>query len=166
MDRNIAMAEGTWWHGAMNVLASRLAKGVLNEMKRRVINGKIQNQKLQLTENTQRMRAFFEREIARYNKRKQYLARRQAEADNAAAELDKLQEEAKVMRVRIEKLVKQNRDLHKQVARTDPILKKIIEVIGIEQLRRIMTMKKNNMKKVKHLPLNNVSERCPKRSHA
>ena len=104
--------------------------------------------------------------IARYNKRKQYLARRQAEADNAAAELDKLQEEAKVMRVRIEKLVKQNRDLHKQVARTDPILKKIIEVIGIEQLRRIMTMKKNNMKKVKHLPLNNVSERCPKRSHA
>ncbi len=63
----------TLWHDSMTDLATQLSNGVLTEMKRRILTSNIQKEKLQLDEDTDRMRHFFEREIARYNKRKQYV---------------------------------------------------------------------------------------------
>ena len=55
----------------MTELAVRLSKGVLTEMKRRIQTSNIQREKLELDEDTERMRQFFEREIMRYSKRKE-----------------------------------------------------------------------------------------------
>jgi hypothetical protein len=65
-----------WWHQDMDMLANQLTKGVLNEMKKRITRSRIQNERLELNENTERMKAFFEREITRYNKRKQYMKKK------------------------------------------------------------------------------------------
>ena len=62
-----------WWNNSFQVLAGQLSKGVLNEMKRRITGSNIKREKLQLHEDTQRMRQFFEREIARHKKRKQQM---------------------------------------------------------------------------------------------
>ena len=65
--------ENQWWNPALNILAEQLSKGVLNEMKRRILGSNIKKQKLTLNEDTERMRQFFEREIQRHTKRKQKL---------------------------------------------------------------------------------------------
>jgi len=57
----------------MSERAGQLSNGVLNEMRKRILTSNIQLEKLQLDENTQRMRDFFEREIATYSKRKQHV---------------------------------------------------------------------------------------------
>ena len=62
-----------WWHNDMSPLASQLSKGVLNEMKHRILKSNIQKEKLTLNESTQRMKNFFERELARYKNRKESL---------------------------------------------------------------------------------------------
>jgi hypothetical protein len=62
-----------WWHDDMSKRAGQLSAGVLNEMRKRILTSNIQREKLQLNEDTPRMRDFFEREIARYTKRKQHV---------------------------------------------------------------------------------------------
>lgn len=62
-----------WWHDKIQPLADQLSKGILAEMKRRILTSNIQKEKLELNEDTARMRQFFEREICRYQKRKQYV---------------------------------------------------------------------------------------------
>jgi hypothetical protein len=66
--------------------AAQLSKGVLNEMKRRIQTSNIQKEKLQLKENTERMKQSFKREIKRYTKRKEAmrLKQQQQPTDNAA----------------------------------------------------------------------------------
>jgi hypothetical protein len=60
-----------WWHDNFTELAAQLSRGVLTEMKRRIQTSNIQREKLQLDEDSPNMRSFFEREIKRYNKRKE-----------------------------------------------------------------------------------------------
>ena len=62
-----------WWHADMSPLASQLSKGVLNEMKHRILKSNIQKEKLTLNESTPRMKNFFERELTRYKNRKESL---------------------------------------------------------------------------------------------
>jgi hypothetical protein len=64
-------SEQHWWHDSMDELAAQLSKGVLAELKKRVLTSNIQREKLQLDEDSQNMRSFFEREIKRYTKRKE-----------------------------------------------------------------------------------------------
>ena len=45
-----------WWHDDMTSHAAQLSNGVLNEMKRRIQTSNIQKEKLQLGENTERMK--------------------------------------------------------------------------------------------------------------
>ena len=59
-----------WWHPSLTILADQLSKGVLNEMKNRILTSNIQKEKLQLNEDTDRMKDFFTREIQRFNNRK------------------------------------------------------------------------------------------------
>ena len=60
-----------WWHDNMSNLATQLSNGVLSEMKRRIQTSNIKKERLTLNEDTQRMREFFEREIKRYENRKE-----------------------------------------------------------------------------------------------
>ena len=55
----------------MITLATKLSKGVLNEMKNRILTSNIQKENLQLNEDTDRMKDFFTREIQRFNNRKE-----------------------------------------------------------------------------------------------
>ena len=59
----------------MSEYAEQLSKGVLNEMKNRILKSNIQKEKLQLNESTDRMKQFFEREIKRYQNRKENMKR-------------------------------------------------------------------------------------------
>lgn len=70
-----------WWHNTMNDLAGQLSNGILTEMKRRILTSNIQKEKLQPQENTERMRQFFEREIARYQKRKLHVQQQKSLTD-------------------------------------------------------------------------------------
>jgi hypothetical protein len=77
-----------WWHDDMTTHAAQLSKGVLTEMKRRIETSNIQKEKLQLNENTERMKQFFEREMKRYTKRKEATQLKEQplkSTDNAAA---------------------------------------------------------------------------------
>jgi hypothetical protein len=70
-----------WWHDDMSPLAAQLSNGVLNEMKRRIQTSNIRKHKLQLNENTDRMTAFFDAEIRRYEKRKDTQKKKQDKLD-------------------------------------------------------------------------------------
>jgi hypothetical protein len=70
-----------WWHDNMSSLTAQLSNGVLNEMKRRIETSNIRKQKLSLDENSERMTAFFQAEIKRYQKRKDNQKKRQAELE-------------------------------------------------------------------------------------
>jgi hypothetical protein len=61
----------------MSQFAMKLSSGVLNEMKRRILNSNIQKEKLSLDEASVRMRQFFHREIERYTKRQQRVKEKQ-----------------------------------------------------------------------------------------
>ena len=65
----------------MSQYAEQVSKGVLNEMKRRIMTSNIQKEKLQLDESTERMRQFFEREIKRYSTRKDNMKKKSEETD-------------------------------------------------------------------------------------
>lgn len=68
-----------WYHEDMAQYAAFLSTGVLTEMRSRILSSNINKEKLQLTESTERMRAFFEREIKRYTNRKQIMKKKQEE---------------------------------------------------------------------------------------
>jgi hypothetical protein len=70
-----------WWHDDMSLLAAQLSNGVLNEMKRRIHTSNIRKHKLTLNENTERMTAFFNAEIRRYEKRKDNQKKKQDKLD-------------------------------------------------------------------------------------
>ena len=70
-----------WWADSMSPLASQLSNGVLNEMKHRVENTNIRKHKLHLDEDTAKMTAFFNAEIARYQKRKDNQKKKKDELD-------------------------------------------------------------------------------------
>jgi hypothetical protein len=61
----------------MSELAAQLSNGVQNEMRRRITTSNIKKEKLQLHESTVRMKQFFEREIKRYNTRKNNMKKKQ-----------------------------------------------------------------------------------------
>ena len=65
----------------MSVLASQLSKGVLNEMKTRILTSNIKKEKLKLTDSSQSMKSFFEREHKRYNIRKENMKKKQDGVD-------------------------------------------------------------------------------------
>jgi predicted nucleotidyltransferase len=69
-----------WWHKSMSDLAKQLSKGVLNEMKNRILSSNIKKEKLQLGSNSESMKSFFEREIKRYETRKQNMKKKQQES--------------------------------------------------------------------------------------
>jgi hypothetical protein len=73
------MNNTNWWHADLTELAAQLSKGVLTEMKRRILTSNIQREKLQLDEDSHNMRSFFEREIKRYTKRKEMTRLKQAD---------------------------------------------------------------------------------------
>jgi hypothetical protein len=71
-----------WWHDSMSALASQLSKGVLNEMKTRILTSNIKKEKLKLTsDSSQSMKSFFEREHKRYETRKQNTKKKQDNID-------------------------------------------------------------------------------------
>jgi hypothetical protein len=70
-----------WWHDNMSPLASQLSNGVLNEMKKRIETTNIRKHKLALDEDSERMTAFFNAEIARYEKRKDTQKKKQDKLD-------------------------------------------------------------------------------------
>jgi hypothetical protein len=70
-----------WWHDDMSLLAAQLSNGVLNEMKRRIHTSNIRKHKLTLNEDTERMTAFFNAEIRRYQKRKDTQKKKQDKLD-------------------------------------------------------------------------------------
>ena len=82
--------EKSWWNPEMNHLALQLPNGMLSEMRKRVLSGKIQNETLELDENTERMKQFFEREISRYNKRKDHLNQRNKKVNELEIEIETL----------------------------------------------------------------------------
>jgi hypothetical protein len=61
----------------MSALASQLSKGVLNDMKIRILTSNIKKEKLKLTNSSQSMKSFFEREHKRYKTRKQNTKKKQ-----------------------------------------------------------------------------------------
>ena len=82
-----------WWHDDMQSLALQLSAGVLKEMRNRIMKSSIQKEKLVLDENTQRMRDFFTREIARYVKRITGVNARKQVVQECESDVKKLQEE-------------------------------------------------------------------------
>ena len=61
----------------MSELAEQLSKGVLNEMRNRILTSHIKKEKLEPGESTQRMKEFFQREIKRYSTRKENSKKKQ-----------------------------------------------------------------------------------------
>ena len=79
----------------MNQYVQQLSKGILNEMKKRILNSNIKKEKLELNEDSQRMTEFFQREIERYNKRKSKQNNNQQELGLLKAEIDRLKNDLK-----------------------------------------------------------------------
>ena len=78
-----------WWHDDLSPIAAQLSKGVLNDMKRRILTSKIHKEKLQLNESTERMKSFFERELKRYSHRMETLKQKNIKAENQKEEIEK-----------------------------------------------------------------------------
>ena len=53
-----------WWNPALNEFANQLSKGILNEMKKRILNSNIKKEKLELAENSERMKDFLEERLS------------------------------------------------------------------------------------------------------
>jgi hypothetical protein len=68
-----------WWHDDMSEKAAVLSTGVLNEMKRRIETTNINKEKLTLNESSERMKDFFDKNIARYEKRLEALKKQREE---------------------------------------------------------------------------------------
>ena len=85
------MAEPWYDHEYAN-LAGQLSNGMLNEMRKRIEQSKIRGQKLELSEKSDRIKQFFEREIARYNKRKHGLNRKLTELEELRKENQELKD--------------------------------------------------------------------------
>ena len=85
----------TWWHGALATFASQLTCGVLNEMKKRILTTKIKGEKLELNENTDRMKEFFQREIRRHQNRQRNLAKKlhDPETERLKQEVERLKKQ-------------------------------------------------------------------------
>jgi len=80
----MASKNDQWWDNTFSNLAENLTVGVLNEMKKRILNTKIKGEKLELEENSTRMRQFFERETKRYENRKSNLIKKLVNPENQA----------------------------------------------------------------------------------
>lgn len=91
----------SWWNPALNVFAEQLSKGVLNEMKKRIQTSNIKKEKLQLNEDTKRMREFFEREIERHNKRKAKLKQKRDDIQNINKQLQNIQQQLQKTQTRL-----------------------------------------------------------------
>jgi hypothetical protein len=61
-ESNIQNTQG-WWNPTMGELAKQLSKGILNEMKKRILTSNIKKEKLQLNEQSDRMKDFFQRKL-------------------------------------------------------------------------------------------------------
>jgi len=72
-------SQSQWWHADLNHLASQLSRGMLNDMKRRILTSNIKKEKLTLNENGERIKEFFEREISRYQRRQASLTAKKRE---------------------------------------------------------------------------------------
>ena len=79
-----------WWHPALSTVATKLSQGVLNEMKKRILSSNIQKEKLTLAEDSPAMRSFFDREIARYTKRKETLNHKNNEHEQLKVQIKEL----------------------------------------------------------------------------
>ena len=117
----------SWWNPALNVLAGKLSKGVLNEMKKRIQSSNIKKEKLQLNEDTKRMRAFFQREIERHNKRKAKLNQKRQNIQNISKQLQNIQQQLQKTQTRLKQ--KEDELKHKETIfiKKERQYKKIIE---------------------------------------
>ena len=125
--------EQSWWNPALNALAQQLSKGALNEMKRRILGTNIKKEKLQLDEDTQRMREFFAREIQRHNKRKQQLKQRQNKLYSITKQLQEVQQQ-------LTKKENELRQKEKLFNKKERQYKKVIE----QQMRYLQHLKPTN----------------------
>ena len=102
----------SWWNPTLNYLAEQLSKGVLNEMKNRIIRSNIKKEKLKLNEDSKRMKDFFEREIQRHNKRKEKLKQKQLNVKNMTNELNLLKTQLKETHIHLKQ---KEEDIKKQL---------------------------------------------------
>ena len=112
----------TWWNAAMQHLAVQLSKGVLNEMKQRILKTNIKKERLALDENTDRMRDFFDREIRRYNNRKEATKLKQQE-------IALIKEKVEAMKARYRKIIRElllhNQSLYKKCDKHDILTERV-----------------------------------------
>ena len=95
--------ETSWWNPALNIFATQLSKGMLNEMKKRIETSNIKKEKLMPNEDSPRMRAFFEREIGRFERRKASVQSQQDQAVALASKVDTVEDENRELRIQLEK---------------------------------------------------------------
>ena len=118
-----------WWNPSMNQYAQQLSKGVLNEMKKRILNSNIKKQKLELNEDSQRMTEFFQREIERYNKRKSKQNNCNQELGLLKTELDRLKNDLKEKENECEEAKNEFKELVKVTRRQ----KNIIDSLALQR---------------------------------
>ena len=116
-----------WYHPAMEEMASKLSTGVLNEMKRRITTSNIKKEKLELNENTDRMRSFFERELSRYTKRKEALQQRSAVEEQLQTRISKLIDDNATLEMDKMAIERKNVELHKLVQRQFKLINQLAE---------------------------------------
>ena len=110
-----------WWAPALNAVAAQLSAGVLDEMKRRIQHTNIQKARLALNEDTERMKAFFERELARFKRRAAKHEEVRAEANRLRRELDDRTKEVATLGKQLDEttaIVRRQMQLFKHIERT------------------------------------------------
>ena len=133
----------SWWNPEMNHLALQLPNGMLNEMRKRVLSGKIRNETLELDENTERMKQFFEREISRYNKRKDHLNQRNKKVSEMEIEIETLITDNEILKEENIKLKESYKTLEMEAFKTRSIIEKLIENYGVEGVKKMVGRKQN-----------------------
>ena len=101
----------SWWNPTLNTLASQLSRGILNEMKKRITTSNIRKEKLEPTEDSQRMKEFFSREIGRYERRKLTTRIKQDQARTLATKIVAAEDKTTELTQELEKLKKKYSDL-------------------------------------------------------
>jgi len=124
-----------WWHAGLEHMASQLSKGILKEMKHRILTSNIQKKRLRPNENTDRMLAFFRREIKRYNNRKETMRAKQQQTVDDKDKLEASQAHVEAYRRIIRKMLTYNKLLAKK-CHDDDIPTESVRVWGNVYSRR------------------------------
>ena len=137
------MTESKWWHNNFDSLAARLPPSILKEMKHRIENTRINGIKLELKDQTKHMKEFFEKEIARNEKRKDANRERQnskyglakGKINQLAEETNKLVSERDNLRKTITEMRKEIDGLKSVKEQNEQTLDKQRSIINALRLR-------------------------------